>query len=174
MLVKTFSLSNCLMKRNDLLKRHLEIIPLMRLKKTLSHIRKFGFIAEQAGFGKTIFTKLSVKEMLDLAIRLFDSENVFFLRFWDVDYDERTDLLLFLSASAKFVADMLSELRKMILRELQDCDSDYIVMDGLDEAIIDLKAQQPNCNAVLITTAEIFIKNLLTGNIFLRAEKLVT
>ena len=142
-----------------------------------NHILRYGnlvFIAGQAGIGKTTFTKLLVKQMLDPAIHLFDSKYIFFLRFRDVDYEERTDLLLFLTASAKFVADMPSEQRKMILRELQNCDSVYIVMDGLDEAIIDLKAQEPNCNAFSVTTAAIFIKNLLTGNIFSRAKKLVT
>jgi len=132
------------------------------------------FVAGQAGIGKSTFSKLLAKEIVDPDIRLFSAEYVFFLRFRDVDYDDRTDLLLFLTTSASFVANMKKEERKNILKKLQECDSVYIIMDGLDEAIIDLQSNKPNCNAFSITTAEIFIKNLLSGTLLPRAKKLVT
>ena len=47
-------------------------------------------------------------------------------------------------------------------------------MDGLDEATIDPKAKQPKCNALSVTTAAVFIKNILSGNIFPHAKNLVT
>ena len=142
-----------------------------------NHVLKHGnmvFIAGQAGIGKTTFTKLLVREMLEPNTRLFQAEYVFFLRFREVDYEERTDLLLFLTASASFVANIKLEERKKILKVLEKNDSVYIILDGLDEAIINPKAKQPNCNISSITTAEVFIQNLLSGAVLPRAKKLVT
>ena len=142
-----------------------------------NHILKHGnlvLIAGQAGVGKTTFTKLLVKEMVDPNIRLFEADYVFYLRFRDVDYDEKSDLLTFLTTSADFAACIQREERKKILKALQKCDTVYIIMDGLDEAIIDPKAKQPKCNALSVTTAAVFIKNILSGDIFPHAKKLVT
>ena len=141
------------------------------------HVTRYGnlvFVAGQAGIGKSTFTKLLAKEIVHPKIRLFNAEYLFFLRFRDVDYDIQTDLLLFLTSSASSVPNHSSEERKSILRQLQKSDSVYIIMDGLDEATIDLETSTPNCNVFSITTAEVFIKNLLSGTILPRAKKLVT
>ena len=132
------------------------------------------FIAGQAGIGKSTFTKLLAKEIINPDIRLFNVKYLFFLRFRDVDYDIKSDLLLFLTSSASFVANISAEARKSILKKLQESESVYIIMDGLDEATINLKTSQPNCNVFSITAAEVFIKNLLSGTILPRAKKLVT
>ena len=140
------------------------------------HVTQYGnlvFVAGQAGIGKSTFTKLLAKEIVDPNIRLFNAEYLFFVRFRNVDYASETDLLLFLTSCA-FVANISPNERKSILRQLQKSDSVYIIMDGLDEATIDLKTSTPNCNVYSITTAEIFIKNLLSGTILPRAKKLVT
>ena len=142
-----------------------------------NHILKHGnlvLIAGQAGIGKTTFTKLLVRKMVDPKIRFFEADYVFYLQFREVNYDEKTDLLTFLTTSADFVADILHENRKKILKKLQKCETVYIIMDGLDEAIIDPKAKQPKCNALSVATAAAFIKNIFSGDIFPHAKKLVT
>ena len=141
------------------------------------HVLRYGnlvLIAGQAGIGKSTFSKLLAKEIVDPKIRLFNAEFMFFIRFRDVNYKEEMDLLSFLTTSASFVAKIEKEDRLKILKELEVCEGVHIIMDGLDEANIDLKTNQPTCNITSIATAEVFIQNLLSGSVLPYAKKLVT
>ena len=60
------------------------------------------------------------------------------------------------------------------LNHLEASDSVYIVMDGLDEADIDLRTNYPNNNAVSQAAAATFIQHLLSGRLLGKAKKLVT
>ena len=132
------------------------------------------FVAGQAGIGKTTFTKLLVKEMLDPEIPSYNAEVVFFFRFRDVNYKRETDLLQFLTTGASIMKHYNKKKRKKILEKLDKCENLYIVMDGLDEAIISNNANVPSCEIDSQETAEIFIKNLLCGNILPRSKKIIT
>ena len=132
------------------------------------------FVSGQAGIGKTTFTKLLVKEMLDPDIRLYKAEVVFFLRFRDVNYKKETDLLQFLTTGFSIKKHYNEEKREKILEKLDECENLYIVMDGLDEAIISTKVHLPPCDIDSQETAEVFIINLLRGNILPRSKKIVT
>ena len=132
------------------------------------------FVKGQAGIGKTTFTKLLVKEMLDPDIRLYKADVVFFLRFRDVDYKKETDLLQFLTSGFSIKRHYNEEHRERILEKLNECENFYIVMDGLDEAIISTKVHLPPCDIDSQETAEVFIINLLLGNILPQSKKIIT
>ena len=141
------------------------------------HILRYAnvvLISGQAGIGKSTLSKLLVEKMLDPNDPLYQAEFVFFIRFRDLDYKQSYDLLKFLTNSASFISSISSEDRTKIIQHLEASDNVYIVMDGLDEADIDLKMNFPNINAASHTTAAAFIHHLLSGRLLPRAKKLVT
>ena len=141
------------------------------------HILKYGrvvLISGQAGIGKSTRSKLLVEKMLDPDVRLYQAEFVFFIRFRDLNYQQNYDLLEFLTNYAPFISSITCEDRTKIIQHLEAKDNVYIVMDGLDEADIDLKMNYPNINADSHTTAAVFIHHLLSGRLLGRAKKLVT
>ena len=141
------------------------------------HILRYAnvvLISGQAGIGKSTLSKLLVEKMLDPNDPLYQAEFVFFIRFRDLDYKQNYDLLKFLTNSASFISSISSEDRTKIIQHLEASDNVCIVMDGLDEADIDLKMNFPNINAISHTTAAAFIHHLLSGRLLPRAKKLVT
>ena len=141
------------------------------------HILRYGnvvLISGQAGIGKSTLSKLLVEKMLDPIVHLFQAKFVFFIRFRDLDYQQKSDLLEFLTNSAPFISSITSEDRTKIIQHLEVSDNVYIVMDGLDEADIDLRMNYPNINAASHTTAAVFIHHLLSGRLLGKAKKLVT
>ena len=141
------------------------------------HILRYGnvvLISGQAGIGKSTLSKLLVKKMLDPNVRLYQTEFVFFIRFRDLDYQRNYDLLEFLTNFAPFISSISSEDRTKIIQHLEASDNVCIVMDGLDEADIDLKMNYPNINADSHTTAATFMHHLLSGRLLGKAKKLVT
>ena len=141
------------------------------------HIIRYGnvvLISGQAGIGKSTLSKLLVEKMLDLNNPLYQAEFVFFIRFRDLDYQRNYDLLEFLTNFSPFIFSITSEDRTKIIQRLVAIDNVCIVMDGLDEADIDLKMNYPNINADSYTTAAIFIHHLLSGRLLGKAKKLVT
>ena len=141
------------------------------------HILRYAnivLISGQAGIGKSTLSKLLVEKMLEPNDPLYQAEFVFFIRFRDLDYKQNYDLLEFLTNSASFISSISSEDRTKIIQHLEASDNVCIVMDGLDEAAIDLKMNYSNINAASYTTAAAFIHHLLSGRLLPRAKKLVT
>ena len=141
------------------------------------HILKYGnllLISGQPGIGKSTLSKLLVEKMLDPNVRLYQAKFVFFIRFRDLDYQRHSDLLEFLTNFAPFISSITSEDRTKIVQHLEASDNVYIIMDGLDEADVDLKMNYPYINAALHTTAATFIHHLLSGRLLGKAKKLVT
>ena len=141
------------------------------------HILKYRtvvLISGQAGIGKSTLSKLLVEKMLDPHVRLYQAEFVFFIRFRDLDYQRNSDLLEFLTNFAPFISSITNEDRTKIIQHLEASDNVYIVMDGLDEADIDLKMNYPTINAASHTTPANFIHHLLSGRLLGKAKKLVT
>ena len=141
------------------------------------HILRYGnlvLISGQAGIGKSTLSKLLVKKMLDPDVCLYQAEFVFFIRFRDLDYQRISNFLEFLTNSSPFISSITIENRIKIIQHLEASDNVYIVMDGLDEAEIDLGINYPNINEVLHTTAATFIHYLLSGRLLGKAKKLVT
>ena len=141
------------------------------------HILKYQnvvLISGQAGIGKSTLSKLLVEKMLDPDVRLYQAQFVFFIRFRDLNYQQNYDLLEFLTNYAPFISSITSKDRTKIIQHLEASDNVYIVMDGLDEADIDLKVNFSNINADSHTTAAVFIHHLLSGRLLGKAKKLVT
>ena len=141
------------------------------------HILRYGnvvLISGQAGIGKSTLSKLLVEKMLDPNVSLYQAEFVFFIRFRDLNYQQNYDLLEFLTNFAPFISSITNEDRTKIIQHLKTNDDVYIVMDGLDEADIDLKMKCPNINADSHTTAATFIHHLLSGRLLGKSKKLVT
>ena len=141
------------------------------------HILRYGnvvLISGQAGIGKSTLSKLLVKKMLDPHVRLYQAEFVFFIRFRDLNYQRNSDLLEFLTMFASFISSTTNGDRIKIIQHLEASDNVCIVMDGLDEADMDLEMNFPNINADSHTTAGTFIHHLLSGRLLGKAKKLVT
>ena len=141
------------------------------------HILRYAnvvLISGQAGIGKSTLSKLLVEKMLGPNDPLYQAEFVFFIRFRDLDYKQNYDLLEFLTNSASFISSISSEDRTKIIQHLKASGNVCIIMDGLDEAAIDLKMNYSNINSASHTTAAAFIHHLLSGRLLPRAKKLVT
>ena len=106
---------------------------------------------------------------------IFTEQNLCFSSdFRNFDYQRNSDLLEFLTNYAPFISSISSEDRTKIIQHLEASDNVYIIMDGLDEADIDLKMNYVNIHAASHTTAATFIHHLLSGSLLGRAKKLVT
>ena len=142
--------------------------------KHMLRYSNLAFISGQAGIGKSTLSKLLVMQMLNPDVRLYEAEFVFYLRFRDLDYESDLDLLQLLTNSSSFVSDLTLEERINILKHLEACDNVLMVMDGLDEATINLRKQVRRCNVSSNTTAANFILNLLSGQLLPKSKKIIT
>ena len=133
------------------------------------------FLAGHAGVGKSTLSKVLVQKMLDPGVRLYQAEFVFLIRFRDLDYDSNNlNLLQFLANTTPFISSLTSKDRVTIIHHLETSDNVYIVLDGLDEADLDLGMKYPTCDATSPTTVAALIYNLLTGHLLPKSKKLVT
>ena len=142
--------------------------------KHMLRYSNLAFISGQAGIGKSTLSKLLVMQMLNPDVYLYEAEFVFYLRFRDLDYESDLDLLQLLTNSSSFVSDLTLEERINILKHLEACDNVLMVMDGLDEATINLRKQVRRCNVSSNTTAANFILNLLSGQLLPKSKKIIT
>ena len=132
------------------------------------------FISGEPGLGKSVLSKELVQKMLDPSIKLYKTEFIFYIRFRDLNYDDKMDFLEFLTMHDPFFSSMATEDRNKILEHFQKCSSVSIVMDGLDEANIKSKISVPKCNILDKTTAVTFMKSLFSGDLFPFAKKIIT
>jgi len=147
--------------------------PEAKAKYKLIHGNIVGVIG-QAGIGKTTLTKTLVHKMLNEG--LYEVDYIFYLKFRDIDYEKKTNLLEFLvndsSINKTYKIDELDN----ILQELDNSEKVGIVLDGFDEApiVASSKAFQKKCSICNNELAETFISNLLSGRILPRSKLLVT
>ena len=131
-------------------------------------------IIGEPGIGKSSLAKRIVREMLAEEDPLFNPYVVFFIRFRDVDYKKETDLLQFLDPNAEAIYPKKED-RLKILKDLEKRDNVYVIMDGLDEANIELKSNASKFSSIhSYKTAGEFIEDLWNGNILPHSKKLVT
>ena len=131
------------------------------------------FISGQAGIGKTTLSKVLVQEMLDPEVQHFQAEYVFYIRFRDVNYEDKSDLLELLTLNDLFISEISEKDKKKILKNLNECQSVYLVMDGLDEADIVPKSKYPKLNMYSKAKAAAFINRLLFGDLLPNAKIIV-
>ena len=131
-------------------------------------------IVGQAGIGKTTLTKCLVKKILDEA--LYDIEYVFYLEFREIDFAKKMHLLDFLTGDSSLFDSFSHAELKEAFNILDKNKKVGIVLDGFDEADMKKKDKplQGKCSLHDINHPEIFIKNLLCGNVFPHAKKIIT
>ena len=132
------------------------------------------FISGEPGIGKSVLSKVLVQKMLDPSIKLYKTEFIFYIRFRDLNYDDKLNFLEFLTTCDPFFSSMATEDKNKILEYLQKRSSVSIVMDGLDEAVIKSKISVPKCNILEKATAVTFMKSLFFGDLFPFAKKIIT
>ena len=141
-----------------------------QIQRHSSHV----FISGEPGLGKSVLSKVLVQKMLDPSIKLYETEIIFYIRFRDLNYDDKMDFLEFLTMRDPFFSSMATEEKNKILEHLQKYSSVSIVMDGLDEANIKSKIIVPKCNILDKATAVTFMKSLFSGDLFPFAKKIIT
>ena len=127
----------------------------------------------QAGIGKTSLTKTLLQKIIDDG--LFETSYVFYLQFRELDYDKETNLLSFLAKSLSFSWVNNSFRRNAVIKELCSRNDVIVIMDGFDEAVIDASASIfPKITVYDLAKPEIFLKNILKGNILENTKKILT
>ena len=129
-------------------------------------------VSGQAGIGKTTFTKQLVEKVLNK--ELLDIDFLFYVSLKKVNYDEKLNVLQFLLTNLDSSWEHDSASDKVLLKQLEESEKVMIIFDGLDEATIELEKQCPNAKLYDVATPDIFLKNILNGNILPKAKKLIT
>ena len=144
-----------------------------RKKFELVHGNIVG-VAGQAGIGKTTLTKILVQKALNEG--LYNLDYIFYIRFRDLDYVKKISFLQFLTNDINIVKSYSETESEKLLKMLENNERVGIILDGFDEAAIKGKSKpfRSRCSIYDVEKVEIFIKNLLFGNILPKAKKLIT
>ena len=128
-------------------------------------------ILGQAGSGKSTLAKT----ILNMVVgeHLYGVNLIFYFQFRDINYNDKTNLLKFLSPT--LTSDWMKDeqRRDAVLKQIQDSNQVIIIMDGLDETKIEFTRNHHQISIYDETTAEVFIMNILQGTILENAKKLV-
>ena len=129
-------------------------------------------ILGQAGCGKSTLAKTILNRVVGKE-HLYGVDLIFYFQFRDINYDDKTNLLKFLSPT--LTTDWMTDkaCRDAILKQIQDSNKVIIIMDGLDETKVDFTKNHHRVSITDETSAEIFIMNILQGTILENAKKLV-
>ena len=160
--------------KRDAKKRAVICLTKAAMVKQIQRHSNHVFISGEPGLGKSVLSKVLVQKMLDPLVKLYETEFIFYIRFRDLNYDDKIDFLEFLTMHDPFFSSMATEDKNKILEHLQKCSSVSIVMDGLDEANIKSKINVPKCNILEKATAVTFMKSLFFGDLFPLAKKIIT
>ena len=128
-------------------------------------------ILGQAGCGKSTLAKTILNRVVGEE-HLYGVDLIFYFQFRDINYNDKTNLLKFLSPTLTTDWMKDEQRRDAVLKQIQDSNKVIIIMDGFDETKIDfIKNHEVSINDE--TIAEIFIMNILQGTILENAKKLV-
>jgi len=107
---------------------------------------------------------------------LYNIDYIFYLKFRDINYEKKTNLLEFLVNDSAILNTFKPNELDILLHELVKSEKVGIVMDGFDEAAVteSSKLFRKKCSVFDKELPETFISNLLTGNILPKAKLLVT
>ena len=129
-------------------------------------------ILGQVGCGKSTLAKTILNRVVGEE-HLYEIDSIFYFQFRDINYNDKTNLLKFLSPT--LTTDWMNDKqrRDAVLKQIQDSNKVIIIMDGLDETKIDFTRNYHKVSIHDETTAKIFIMNILQGTILENAKKLV-
>jgi len=137
------------------------------------HANIVGIIG-QAGIGKTTLSKRILKDIIG-PYNLFGSKYVFYLQFRDVDYEDDTNLLSFLTRFLPLSWITNDKRRNAVLQLLSKEPDVIVIMDGFDEAIMEVGENFPPLTHLFANEKPgVIIKNILRGSILGNAKKIVT
>ena len=140
-------------------------------KQTEDNQKNLVAVIGHPGVGKSTLTKEILRKTFEQ--NLYKADYVFYLKFRDINYNKETDLLTFLTADSLPLEWKNKENRRnAVLRKLDEDKKVLLILDGLDEAVLHSTNVKANFESVVIP--EIFIKNILSGQIFSKAKKLIT
>ena len=128
-----------------------------------------------AGIGKTTLSKELVQKAINE--NLFgEIDYVCYLRFRDINMEVQVNLIQFLTNEPDYFQDEDRNQVKGVCGKLDESDSVLIVLDGYDEAALKgmTESCKSQCSFSSTVKAEVFIKNILAGNVLPRAKKLIT
>ena len=164
----------------DKAKEHAQIVTAKRQhvsdkekeKETNLHGNMVGIIG-QAGIGKTTLSKTILRKILKE--NMFDVEFIFYLQFREVEFEEKMDLLTFLTKALSLRWRNDQKRRDNVLAALSKNPKVILIMDGLDEAIMNVSDKTvPLTNLHDEVKPAVFIKNILQGTILENVKKIVT
>ena len=158
----------------DARNRAVNCLPEEAKSKLIQRHSNHVFISGEPGLGKSVLSKVLVQKMLDPSIKLYETEFIFYIRFRDLNYDDKLNFLEFLTMHDPFFSSMAAEDKNKILEHLQKCSRVSIVMDGLDEANIKSKISVHKYSIFEKATAVTFMKSLFFGDLFPFAKKIIT
>ena len=133
------------------------------------------FIAGQAGIGKSTFSKLLVKQMLDSENPLFGAEVVIYVKLRNINYKKEMNFLQFFTNGNR-VDDEYSDCeQKIIIKKLFELgEKVFIVMDGFDEAVIKNTTCHSACRMEEKERPEVLILSLINGDFLPQSKKIIT
>ena len=125
----------------------------------------------QPGVGKTTLTKDILYNIV--YNRWYEADFIFYLKLRDCQYDAESDLLTFLTSNSVPLQFCDNEnRRRAVLDQLEENERVVILFDGYDEATI--RNINKGANRYSRETPEVFLKQILLGNIFPKSKKLIT
>ena len=129
-------------------------------------------ILGQAGSGKSTLAKTILNRVVGEE-HLYGVDSIFYFQFRDINYNDKTNLLKFLSPTLTSGYMNDKQRRNEVLNQLQNSNTMIIVMDGLDETKIDFIRSYHKVSITDEATAAVFIMNILQGTILHKAKKLI-
>ena len=131
----------------------------------------------QAGVGKTTFSKILLRDVLDEKKKLYHADYIFYVRLRDFQNKKKIKLLDFLFKNITSDLGKTIDSFKNFISHLSDSDSVVILLDGFDEIDFDEKLNdQSNLTFDMYSekSPQYFISGLLSGKILPKAKKIIT
>lgn len=145
-----------------------------RSSKLRKRVANRVLVVGQAGIGKTVLTKMFTLMVLQ-GVVLPGCEFLFYIRFRDIDFDEKRTLLEIMLSSCGCGWSHSKEADARLWSALKSNPNVLIVLDGLDEAKGKEMLHQPSrCNPFTQNKVSTQLKSLLSGESLPDAKLLVT